>query len=170
MIFILKTYTTTSIEYNVIQLMFSKDMVAQPRQVSNLIPLFSTVYIPSPNPDANTIRSKNPIRIRWWWQYRDWEYIVGDYVLNLWECLTSKSVQMRDCDRFYGNSFFTFIHGSPWNRRMMRLLFAHTFTGSDDLVRMNSNAGLSFSFWSYFRYFPWLKDKITHNVNDDPCS
>lgn len=26
MIFILKTYTTTSIEYNVIQLMFSKDM------------------------------------------------------------------------------------------------------------------------------------------------
>jgi len=38
MIFILKTYITTSIEYNVIQLMFSKDMAAQPRQVSNLIP------------------------------------------------------------------------------------------------------------------------------------
>jgi hypothetical protein len=36
MIFILKTYTTTSIEYNVIQLMFSKEMAAQPRQVSNL--------------------------------------------------------------------------------------------------------------------------------------
>ena len=35
MIFILKTYTTTSIEYNVIQLMFSKEMAAHPRQVSN---------------------------------------------------------------------------------------------------------------------------------------
>ena len=60
MIFILKTYITTSIEYNVIQLMFSKDMVAQPRQVSNLIPLLSTVYIRSPNLGENTIRSTKP--------------------------------------------------------------------------------------------------------------
>ena len=60
MIFILKTYTTTSIEYNVIQLMFSKDMAAQPRQVSNLIHLLSTVYIPSPNLGENTIRSTKP--------------------------------------------------------------------------------------------------------------
>jgi len=60
MIFILKTYTITSIEYNVIQLMFSKDMAAQPRQVSNLIHLLSTVYIPSPNLGENTIRSTKP--------------------------------------------------------------------------------------------------------------
>ena len=60
MIFILKTYTTTSIEYNVIQLMFSKDMAAQPRQVSNLIHLLSTVYIPSPNLGENTIWSTKP--------------------------------------------------------------------------------------------------------------
>lgn len=64
MIFILKTYTTTSIEYNVIQLMFSKDMAAQPRQVSNLIPLLSTVYIPSPNLGENTIRSTKPYSYR----------------------------------------------------------------------------------------------------------
>ena len=60
MIFILKTYTTTSIEYNVIQLMLSKDMAAQPRQVSNLIALLSTVYIPSANLGENTIRSTKP--------------------------------------------------------------------------------------------------------------
>ena len=64
MIFILKTYTTTSIEYNVIQLMFSKDMAAQPRQVSNLIPLLSIVYIPSPNLGENTIRSTKPYSYR----------------------------------------------------------------------------------------------------------
>ena len=64
MIFILKTYTTTSIEYNVIQLMFSKDMAAQPRQVSNLIPLLSTVYIRSPNLGENTIRSTKPYSYR----------------------------------------------------------------------------------------------------------
>jgi hypothetical protein len=60
MIFILKTYITTSIQYNVIQLMFSKDMAAQPRQVSNLIPLLSTVYIRPPNLGENTIRSTKP--------------------------------------------------------------------------------------------------------------
>ena len=83
MIFILKTYTTTSIEYNVIQLMFSKDMAAQPRQVSNLIPLLSTVYIPSPNLGENTIRSTKPYSNRDDVGTRDWEYIVDDYVLNL---------------------------------------------------------------------------------------
>lgn len=83
MIFILKTYTTTSIEYNVIQLMFSKDMAAQPRQVSNLIPLLSTVYIPSPNLGENTIRSTKPYSNRDDDGTRYWEYIVGYYVLNL---------------------------------------------------------------------------------------
>ena len=93
--------------------MFSNDIAAQPRQVSNLISLLSTIYIPSPNLGENTTRPTKPYsnrlklalaigNIPWAITSRTFESALR---LKLFKCV--------DCDIFYGNSFFTFIHGSP---------------------------------------------------------